>query len=97
MGGAATQAWVNHRAGQENRSGLFSSYGCRDFAALSKDKAWKASQEATMARLFPLFARFGLFASKSFAEPDAFELRLMRIGTREARLPALGLTFRNRS
>lgn len=50
-----------------------------------------------MARLFPLLARFGLFAPKSAPEPDAFELRLMRIGMREARVQALGLTFRSRS
>ena len=31
-----------------------------------------------------LFARFGLFAQKSDA-PDAFELRLQRIGRREKR------------
>ena len=42
-----------------------------------------------MARLFPLLARFGLFAPKTVFEPDVFELRLIRIGTREARVQAL--------
>ena len=52
-------------------------------------------QEATMARLYPLLARFGLFAPKSDVA-DAFDLRLTRIGSREARARSLGLTFRNR-
>lgn len=47
-----------------------------------------------MARLYPLLARFGLFAPKT--EVDAFDLRLTRIGSREARARSLGLTFRNR-
>ncbi len=34
---------------------------------------------------FSLLARFGLFAQKSEG-PDAFDLRLARIGTRERRL-----------
>lgn len=49
-----------------------------------------------MTRLYPLLARFGLFAQKTDAA-DTFDLRLTRIGTREARARSLGLTFRNRS
>jgi hypothetical protein len=46
-----------------------------------------------MTRLFPLLAKFRLFAAKP--EADAFDLRLTRIGTREARARSLGLTFRS--
>ena len=48
-----------------------------------------------MAKLIPFLARFGLFAPKTDIA-DAFELRLTRIGTREARARSLGLTFRSR-
>lgn len=48
-----------------------------------------------MARLYPLLARFGLFAPKADAA-DAFDLRLTRIGSRESRARSLGLTFRSR-
>lgn len=48
-----------------------------------------------MSRLYPLLARFGLFAPKS-ETADVFDLRLTRIGNREARAQSLGLTFRNR-
>jgi hypothetical protein len=49
-----------------------------------------------MAKLIPLLARFGLFAPKT-ETADLFDLRLLRIGSREARARSLGLTFRNRS
>lgn len=38
-----------------------------------------------MARIAAILSRFGLFAQNSGA-PDAFDLRLTRIGTREARV-----------
>ena len=47
-----------------------------------------------MTRLFPLLAKFGLFAPKSHG--DIFDLRLTRIGSRESRARSLGLTFRSR-
>mgnify|MGYP003505788995 CR=1 FL=1 len=47
-----------------------------------------------MAKLIPLLARFGLFAQKSDSS-DSFDLRLNRMGNREARARSLGLTFRN--
>ena len=48
-----------------------------------------------MAKLIALLARYGLVAPK--ADPgDAFDLRLTRIGLREARARAQGATFRNR-
>ena len=50
-----------------------------------------------MARLYPLLARFGLFVPKSNPAADAFDLRLTRLGTREARMRPLGLTFKSRS
>lgn len=48
-----------------------------------------------MARIAAILSRFGLFAQSTDA-PDAFDLRLTRIGTREARAKrkASGL-FRN--
>lgn len=46
-----------------------------------------------MANLLPFLARFGLFAPK-IDIADAFDLRLTRIGTREARARSLGLTFK---
>lgn len=47
-----------------------------------------------MARLLPLLARFGLFKAKPDVA-DLFDLRLTRIGSREARARKQGLTFRN--
>lgn len=38
-----------------------------------------------MSKLAALLAKFGLFSRKS-DEPDAFDLRLTRIGTREQRV-----------
>lgn len=49
-----------------------------------------------MAKLLPFLARFGLFAPKTETS-DAFDLRLTRIGTREARARSQCLTFRNQS
>lgn len=46
-----------------------------------------------MAKLFPFLARFGLFVPK-VETADAFDLRLTRIGTREARARSLGMTFK---
>jgi hypothetical protein len=48
-----------------------------------------------MAKLIPFLAQFGLFAQKPDAA-DLFDLRLTRIGTREARARSLGLTFKSR-
>ena len=48
-----------------------------------------------MAKLIPFLAQFGLFAQKPDAA-DLFDLRLTRIGTREARARSLGLTSRSR-
>lgn len=42
---------------------------------------------------YALFAKFGLFLPKSQG-PDAFDLRLQRIGTRERRREARKLLFR---
>ena len=47
-----------------------------------------------MSRLYPLLAKFGLFARKPRPEADMFELRLLRIGSREARARNLGPGFR---
>ncbi len=47
-----------------------------------------------MSRLYPLLAKFGLFARKPRPEADMFELRLLRIGSREARARTLGPGFR---
>lgn len=47
-----------------------------------------------MSRLYPLLAKFGLFARKPDPEVDMFELRLIRIGNREARARNLGPGFR---
>ena len=47
-----------------------------------------------MSRLYPLLAKFGLFARKPRPETDMFELRLLRIGSREARARNLGPGFR---
>lgn len=41
-----------------------------------------------------IFARLGLFAPKPDQAPDAFDLRLMRIGTRERRLNTRRALFR---
>ena len=49
-----------------------------------------------MARLLPFLARFGLFARK-IEVADVFDLRLTRIGTREARARNQCLMFRSRS
>lgn len=54
-------------------------------------------QEALMSRLYPLLAKFGLFARKPRPETDMFELRLLRIGSREARARHLGPGFRARA
>ena len=48
-----------------------------------------------MAKLIPFLAQFGLFAQKPDAA-DLFDLRLTRIGTREARARSLGLIFKSR-
>jgi len=50
-----------------------------------------------MSRLYPLLAKFGLFARKPRPETDMFELRLLRIGSREARARHLGPGFRARA
>lgn len=47
-----------------------------------------------MARLSSLFARLGLFTAKPEAI-DVFDLRLTRIGSREARARKQGVTFRS--
>lgn len=48
-----------------------------------------------MTRFTSLFARFGLFGRKENG-PDAFDLRLSRIGTREGRVqPRPSVLFRN--
>jgi len=43
-----------------------------------------------------LFAKIGLFAPKSSEGPDAFDLRLQRIGTRERRLSARRALFKQK-
>jgi hypothetical protein len=48
-----------------------------------------------MAKLIPFLAQFRLFAQKPEAA-DLFDLRLTRIGTREARARSLGLIFKSR-
>jgi hypothetical protein len=48
-----------------------------------------------MTRLIAFFARASLFARKA-DETDAFDLRLTRLGLREARARAQGAIFRNR-
>lgn len=48
-----------------------------------------------MAKLLPLFARLCLFARATPDAFDAFDLRLTRIGTREARTRRQCPTFRN--
>ncbi|NEY90558.1 hypothetical protein [Tabrizicola oligotrophica] len=50
-----------------------------------------------MSRLYPLLARFGLFAQKSLPECDMFDLRLTRIESREARAQVRGNCFRSQS
>ena len=48
-----------------------------------------------MSRLTSLFAKFGLFGQKQNG-PDAFDMRLVRIGTREGRVqPRATVLFRN--
>lgn len=47
-----------------------------------------------MSRLYSLLAKCGLFARKPDPEVDMFELRLIRIGSREARARNLGSGFR---
>ena len=42
---------------------------------------------------YALLAKFGLFVQKS-AGPDAFDLRLQRIGSRERRCPSRRVLFR---
>jgi hypothetical protein len=49
-----------------------------------------------MTKLIPLLEKFGLFAP-STQTADAFDLRLTRIGTREAHARSLGLTFKTQS
>lgn len=49
----------------------------------AKLKLTKA-QEAPMTRIVTLLAKFGLLRRKDTA-PDAFDMRLTRIGTRESR------------
>lgn len=41
-----------------------------------------------------ILARLGLFTRKTEAAPDAFDLRLQRIGTRERRLNARRALFK---
>lgn len=55
----------------------------------------KHPQESAMTKLIPLLERFGLFAPKQDSA-DLFDLRLMRIGTREARARNQCQTFKNR-
>ena len=47
-----------------------------------------------MKRGYALLARFGLFAPKKLHGPDAFDLRLQRIGNRERRCQTRKVLFR---
>lgn len=51
-------------------------------------------KDSPMTNLIPLLERFGLVSAKSDST-DPFDLRLMRLGTREARARSLCPLFRN--
>jgi hypothetical protein len=56
----------------------------------------RGTMEERMEFGMQLLARFGLYNRKTEAAPDAFDLRLQRIGTRERRLSVRRSLFRSK-